>query len=467
MASNEFGMHMKKKQKVSSKNFIWRKLLIVLVWLLLWEMIARIIGNGILLEGPVGVLKRLFADLQTAEYYKTVVFSVFRIMAGLLAGMVLAVVLGIFAYKHKLAEEFFLPLIQVLKAAPITCFVVLLLIWAGAGKLAFYVALLVTFPPVYFNLVEGLKQLDEKKLEVAKVYRMPFKNRLRYIYLPEIRPYFTSAITVAVGMAFKAGIAAEIIGTPDYSMGEKIYMSKIYLDTAGVLSWMITVILVSYFCEKLIVKLVEVYFAMRPVRVKAGKLKKTDAVADISVKGCTLSYDEKVVLSNIDACFYTGKVYAVTGQSGIGKTTFLKFLCGLKKADNKEFSEKPGTSSVVFQENRLFEELTAVENIFATGQCFKEMETVETALTELLTKEALSKPVKEYSGGMKRRVEIARAMLSEGNIILMDEPFGGLDVDTKEKAIQFINKYRNNRTLIFTTHCPTDIIKVKAEEYKL
>lgn len=458
---------MKNYHKKEDKSPIWRKILIVLAWLFIWEIVAQIVGNKILLEGPLGVLKRLFADLQTISYYKTVIFSVFRIMSGLLTGMILAVVLGVFSYRSRCIEELVMPVIQVLKAAPITCFVVLLLIWAGAGKLAFYVALLVAFPPIYFNLLEGLKQLDGKQLEVAKVYRMPLKNKLRYIYLPGIKPYFVSALTVAVGMAFKAGIAAEIIGTPDFSMGEKIYMSKIYLDTAGVLSWMITVILVSYFCEKVIVKLAVIYFTKRPVCLKPGKPKMTCCTKDIQVKECELSYGEEVVLSGVSVQFCAGRVYAITGRSGIGKTTFIKYLCGLKKADNKVNRVMQNSGTVVFQENRLFEEFTAVENIFAMGQCFKEKEAVENALTELLPKETLLKPVKEYSGGMKRRVEIARALLSEGSVILMDEPFGGLDEDTKEQAIRFIDKYRNNRTLIFTTHCPADIIKVKAEEYKL
>lgn len=465
--NNGFGMRMKREKKEESKNYIWRRLLIILGWLLIWEILARVIDNRILLEGPVGVFKRLCEDLMTVQYHKTVAFSVLRIMSGLLAGLVLAIILGAFSYKYKFAEELFLPVIQILKAAPITCFVVLLLIWAGAGGLAFYVALLVVFPPLYFNLLEGLKQLDEKELEVAKVYRMPFKNRLRFIYLPGIRPYFQSALAVAVGMAFKAGIAAEIIGTPKYSMGERIYMSKIYLDTAGVLSWMITVILVSYLCEKIIVKVAEKCFSQKTVRFKVGKRKETGRNEDIHIENCTLSYGDKEVLKNVEAHFYKGKVYAVTGRSGIGKTTFLKFLCGLKKADRAKNAEYKAVMGVVFQENRLFGEFSAVENIFATGQCFQEPENVKNLLLELLPKEALSKPVKEYSGGMKRRVEIARALLSEGEIILMDEPFGGLDEETKEQVICFINKYRNNRTVIFTTHSPSDIIKVKAEEYKL
>ena len=210
---------MKAERQNKEKNFIWRRLVIVLFWLAVWQIIAICIDNSILLEGPVGVGKRLIADLQTLEYYKTVAASILRIMGGLLSGVLVAVLLGILSWKIGWAEELFKPLVQFVKAAPITCFVVLLLIWAGSENLAYYIALLVTFPPVYFNFLEGLKQLDKKQLEVSKVYHMPLKNRLDYIYIPGVKPYFVSAMTLAVGMAFKAGVAAEIIGTPDFSMG--------------------------------------------------------------------------------------------------------------------------------------------------------------------------------------------------------------------------------------------------------
>lgn len=457
---------MKVEKRSGEKNFIWRKVLIVFFWLLVWQVVAWIIGNKIILEGPIGVAVRLIEDLQTLEYYKTVAATVLRIMGGLVCGVGLAVCLGIWSRKQKIAEEFLLPLIQFFKAAPITCFVVLLLIWTGTEKLSFYIALLVAFPPVYFNLLEGLKQMDKKALEVAKVYRMPFKCSLRYIYLPEVKPYFTSALGIAVGMAFKAGIAAEIIGTPDYSMGERIYMSKIYLDTAGVFSWMITVIFVAYVCEKFTIKLCEIYFEKRPAKMRTRCYKQKN-MEKISLTDCTVSYGNEAVLSNVNAEFEQEKIYAITGESGIGKTTLLKVLWGLMKTEQGTVSGTECIRAGVFQENRLFEGYTALENVFATGQCQLDENTALSALAEILPEEALLKPVKEYSGGMKRRVEVARAILSQSPVILLDEPFAGLDEGAKTRTISFIKKYRNNRTVLFTTHSVNDIKEIDAEEFKL
>lgn len=458
---------MKTGKKISSKNFIWKKSLIVLFWLLVWQILAWIIKNEILLEGPIGVLKHLITKLQTFEYYRTVFLSVLRIMGGLVSGVLLSVILSGLTYKKSWIEELFLPVIQFLKSAPITCFVVLLLIWIGSENLTFFIALIVAFPPIYLNLSEGLKQIDEKKLELAKVYEMPFRNRFFYIYLPGVKSFFLSSLEVAIGMAFKAGIAAEIIGTPNYSMGEQIYMSKIYLDTAGVLSWMITVIFVAYLCEKIMVWLMEVIFNRKPkMRKFKGNLNHVTQEA-LELIECTMCYDNKIVLQDISAKFDLGKVYAITGESGIGKTTLLKALCGIKRAEKGKVNGIETVKACVFQENRLFEEYTAVENIFATGRCGKDYAVVEEALKEILPGEALEQPVKEYSGGMKRRVEIARAILSESPVILMDEPFAGLDDKTKDSTIQFIEKHLKNRTILLTTHCREDITKVKAEEYRL
>lgn len=462
---------MKVANRKKKKNFIWRRVLIVLFWLLVWQLLAFTIGNNILLEGPLAVIKRLYEDLQTVEYYQTVGASLLRIVGGLVCGTILAVVIGVVSGKYPLAEEILMPVVQFLKTAPITCFVVLLLIWAGSWNLAFYIALLVAFPPIYFNVLEGIKQIDRSLMEVAKVYNMPLKNRLRYIYLPGVEPYFISAFSLAIGTAFKAGVAAEIIGTPDFSMGERIYMSKIYLDTAGVLSWMITIILVAYLSEKLLLKVATLYFRKKPT-VCVKKRKYRDNVKKYSSKtvifeDCTVTYGEEVVLDSLNVRFEAGKTYGITGQSGIGKTTLFKLILGFIRPKMGECHGSENVKAVVFQDNRLFEEYTAIENVFATGQCGRNIDAIQEALLEILPKDCLSKPIKEYSGGMKRRVDVARAMLSDGEIILLDEPFNGLDENTKEKTITFINKYKQGRTILFTTHCPADIEKVKAEEYKL
>lgn len=458
---------MKVSKKEKTKNFIWRKFLIILFWLIVWQILSFIIDNSILMEGPIGVAKRLWEDIKTLDYYKTVGASLLRINLGFSFGLLLAVLCSILALKQSVIEEVLSPLVQFLKAAPIACFIVLLLIWVGSENLAFFVALIVAFPPIYLNMLEGLKRLKKSDMEVAKVFRMPLKNRMRYIYLPGVEPYFMSALSLSVGMSFKASVAAEIIGTPDFSMGESIYMSKIYLDTAGVFSWMITIILVSYICEKIYIWVAHLYFHRKNIKFKIDKKNRNFAMKAIQLDNCSVTFLEQTVLDNVSIKFEIGKTYCIVGKSGVGKTTLFRVLLGLQKMDNGEMIHKPSVMATVFQENRLFEEYTASENIFATGQCFLNSMLVEEALCEILPKEAIIKPVKEFSGGMKRRVEIARALLSVGDTIFLDEPFAGLDKETKEKTIAFIRKYQKGRTILFTSHHMEDIKFMGGEEIHL
>lgn len=461
---------MNENKEYKNKSKILRKAAVICFWLFIWQAAASLLHNDILLSGPSKVAVRLFDDLQTALFYKTVFLSVIRIMGGLFFGISAAVILAICSAKFTLIKEIVTPFVNFIKAVPITCFVVLLLIWAGTENLSFLTATLVAFPPVYLNLLEGLKHLDKNLAEMAYVYGMPWKNRMHYLYLPGVEPYLKSAVLLVSGMVFKAGVAAEIIGTPVFSMGERIYMSKIYLDTEGVLSWMIVILLVSYGCEKFLMKLFECFFHNHHGKnhiTAAGRIKKDKALGDVILKDLTMYYGKQQVLNSVTTRFQWGRVYGITGSSGIGKTTLLKVIAGLLKPKEGECSDSGMEKAMVFQENRLLEEYTAIENIFATGNCSLSLEEVSMAMEEILPREELKKPLLKYSGGMKRRVELARAFLSDGNLILLDEPFNGMDDETKERVFDFMEKYRQGRTVLFTTHCLYDIQRVKAEEYRL
>ena len=163
----------------------------------------------------------------------------------------------------------------------------------------------------------------------------------------------------------------------------------------------------------------------------------------IQLKNIQKAFDDKIVLSSFSCAFQKGHAYWIQGPSGTGKTTLLRMICGLDKPDNGEilFTEKP-SFSMVFQEDRLIEDLDAVDNILFTNPSSKRSQCIE-ELSSLLEKDQLSKPVRELSGGMRRRVCIVRATMHPSNIILYDEPFAGLDADNRDKALSYILKNQN------------------------
>ena len=114
--------------------------------------------------------------------------------------------------------------------------------------------MLMVFPVIYMNVLEGIRSADEKLLEMAQVFRLSVGKKLLYIYLPAVAPFFVSACSVSLGLCWKSGIAAEVIGTPDGSM---FYQAKIFLQTSELLAWTVVVVAVSVAFEKLFMFLLQ------------------------------------------------------------------------------------------------------------------------------------------------------------------------------------------------------------------
>lgn len=171
----------------------------------------------------------------------------------------------------------------------------------------------------------------------------------------------------------------------------------------------------------------------------------------IVIKNLTKSFDGKTVLSNFSCELPETGVIALMGKSGIGKSTLINLLLGLRKPDSGEIRIPSGTRfSVVFQEDRLFAHLSARDNLLlTTGRALPD---VDSALATLLLNPEEQSPVRTYSGGMQRRVSLARGVLFPADVLLMDEPFRGLDGETREKAIEFTLREWKNRLIILVTH---------------
>lgn len=173
----------------------------------------------------------------------------------------------------------------------------------------------------------------------------------------------------------------------------------------------------------------------------------------MKIENLTKYFGDTPVLEHLTLEFRDGRITAVMGSSGCGKTTMFHIMMGILKADEGSVEDFIGKKiSAVFQENRLMEFLTAAENIMAVQRIPDEKKALNQILIQILPEDALGKKVSEYSGGMKRRAAIARAMLAESDLIIMDEPFTGLDEKTRELVMEFIQKYRKGRTMIFSTH---------------
>ena len=147
------------------------------------------------------------------------------------------------------------PLLTMVKTVPVASFIILILVWFGSSSLAVIVALLIVFPQIYFAALSGLESTNPELLELSRVFRVPAGRRAWQVYRPALWPYLMGACTSALGMSWKAGIAAEVIGTPLHSIGEQLYLSKVYMATAELFAWTLTVILLSTVFEKAVLRL--------------------------------------------------------------------------------------------------------------------------------------------------------------------------------------------------------------------
>ena len=450
---------MKEERRNGKKNRI-RKVCIVLVWLLLWQVAALAVDNELLLAGPLETGKALCTEVVNPVFWQTIAATLTRVIGGFTVAFALGCLLAALGSKWKSAADFLAPLMLFCKAVPVACFAVILLIWWGAGLLSFAICFLVTLPIIYTNVYEGLRSTDKKLLEMAKVFRMSGLHKIFYIYRPAVAPFFESGIKTALGMSIKAGVAAEVIGLADKSIGGEIYMSKIYLDIAGVFAWTLVVIVLGALLEKGALFLCKAFLAWKPVfKHRSLVLNKKP---QIQVEHITKCFDGHTVLSDVNKTMGSERVYCLMAPSGAGKTTLLHILAGLVKPDTG--SAALGVKvSMVFQEDRLCEEESALKNVEIVCA---DREKARKYLTELLP-DGILQPVNTLSGGMRRRVCIARALAAESELLLFDEPFNGLDEACMKKTAEMISRNKGERILVAATHHKEEVSCLNGEIWNI
>ncbi|MCM1253990.1 MAG: ATP-binding cassette domain-containing protein [Clostridium sp.] len=444
---------------MTKRNKIFlKKSMVILFWLCAWQAAAALINNTILLVGPLQAGRAFLENMVKEDFIRIILSSFSRIGLGFLAAFLSAFLLGALSCRYQLMETFLAPLITTLKSVPVASFVVLLLIWFGSGRLSFFISFFIVFPNVYVNTIAGMKSADAQLLEMARVFGVSRKMRFFYIYRPALMPYLISCLQVSLGMAWKSGVAAEVIGMPSYSLGERIYMSKVYLDTAGLFAWTFLVICLSFLFEKAVLYGMRRFAKWQPhlrpayrgqEKERAGKYMEND----IFIRNIRKFYDGKRVLDNFSLILKKGGHYCLMAPSGGGKTTLLRLLCGMEKADGGAIEGVPARVGMVFQEDRLCESYDVITNL---RMAVKKESVTEEAL-KLLPEDCLTQSVNELSGGMRRRCAILRAMLSDSDIIVMDEPFTGLDEENRQRAADYILERLKGRTLLVTTHRKEDV----------
>lgn len=238
--------------KKNTREFLG-KIGAVALALLIWQMVAGIVHQKILIVGPIEVLLRMGTIWQVEGFWRSIGYTFLHIVSGFLLGALLGILLAALAHRFGWMKTLLWPFMATIKAVPVASFVVICLIWLTARNLSIFISFLIVIPVIYQNTLAGLSAQDEKMCEIAKVYHLPWYKRLRYIVLPQLKPYLLSSLSVTAGMAWKAGVAAEVIGTPNGSIGKMLYLAKISLATEDLLAWTVIIVVLSVGFEKIFV----------------------------------------------------------------------------------------------------------------------------------------------------------------------------------------------------------------------
>lgn len=230
----------------------------VLVWLLIWQLGAIAMDQQILLVSPIAVLMRLGTLAVEPSFWKAVGFSLLRITGGFFLGAAVGTVLAALSARLRRVEELLAPLLLAIKSIPVASFIILALILFSSRNLSVLISFLMVLPVLYAGVLGGIRAMDKQMLEMAQVFQIPTPRRVRYVYLPQVLPYFRAACASALGLCWKSGIAAEVIGMPTGSIGERLQQAKIYLDTPDLFAWTLVIVLVSLAFERLFLALLQI-----------------------------------------------------------------------------------------------------------------------------------------------------------------------------------------------------------------
>lgn len=467
---------------MKSLNNIVKKIVLTITaicfWLFVWHFLSLKINSSIFLPSPEETYKALIRIGKRAGFWQTIFNTFSKIAKGFLLALIAGTFSAIISSFVKIIDVLVSPFMRLLKTVPVASFIILALLWVKSDKLSVLISFVMVTPVVYINILQSFDNVDNNLLEMADIFNVGLLRRLRFIYVPALVSGFMSACKIGLGFCFKAGIAAEIIGLPFQSIGSELYKSKLYLMTDELFAWTVVIVLMSVFFEGVCIYLLnKLSCIIEKTNIsrkaenenkadkshkKKGEYEKLENNNILMIKEITKSYGKQKVLENISFNLNESERICIYGKSGIGKTTLLRIIAGLEKADSGKITFV-GKVSMVFQEDRLLENTDVYTNLYCVlGSRFDKAE-ADMHLKEVGLEGAGNKIVSELSGGMKRRVAIVRCMMKSSEIILLDEPFKGLDTILKDNIIRYVVKYLNGRAVIMVTHDISEAEKIQAE----
>lgn len=418
-------------------------------WLAAWMLVAGLVAQPLILPGPGAVVVALLRLVCDAGTWAILAGSGLRILGGLALATVCGGVLAGVSVRSRTFARLVAPALSFVKATPVACVVVLLLIWLGSARVSIAAVFLMALPGVYFSLAEGLAQVDKPLEQMFRLHGVRGWRLFCAHTWREVLPFVLSCARAVIGMSWKAGVAAELIGMATGTVGERIYQAKLLIETADLLAWTVLVVAASWACEHVLVWLLRVsgpvaWRAAVRAHGRAGGSAGGGAAAELAFAvGDRAPWAP--ALDGLVLRVPAGGRTCVMGASGMGKSTLLALAAG-----------ECAPCSMVFQDVRLVEDASALDNVLVCADTRVGASSAAALLCRLVPGVDVHARVAELSGGQRRRVEIARALLCPGDAVILDEPFTGLDTAARDACAEVVLDLLDGRMLLLATHDAVD-----------
>lgn len=458
------------------RNKVNSKIVTCLFWLAIWQAATWLTASKLLLPGPADALLALGGLIRTKKFYMDIGWTAARCIIAMALSFAAGIPAAALSYKSDTARSILSLPVGFFKAVPVMAIIIYVILLAQSDWVAVIVCFFMCFPIVYTNILEGLDAMPSEYLEVGNVYGLSRLERAKYIYAPGLLPQMKAAIGLTVGLSWKAVVAAEVLSIPKYSLGYEMINAKYYLETANLFAYIFVIVVMSMAFEKVINlglrhiewKGYEGSKLKRRSSDRTAKTKKAEApcpavVNTLTAENIVKTFETKSVLDDVNLIFEAGKVTAIMGPSGQGKTTLARIISGLEKADSGKIliggleageESRVSRTAFLFQEDRLLPWLNIYDNIAIGGG---DSEGIKELADQLEIGTELWKLPAELSGGQRHRAALARTFAADAPLMILDEPFRGLDDALKDRIIDRLwERVTTGKTVILITHSAED-----------
>ncbi|GAB6090673.1 ATP-binding cassette domain-containing protein [Spirochaeta dissipatitropha] len=459
----------------------------ITILLLFWALAAAAVNREILVPGPLRVVAELLSIASRSSTYLIIYGSILRWLISFMLALSAGIISGSLAYRYPDFSDGIRPLVISIRSIPVIAIILIALVWLPLNHVGVLVGLLVAYPLIHQGVLDGLRSVDVRLIEMSDIFHVSFLRAVKRIYFPGSLPVVLSTMISAVGMSWKAVIAAEVLSQPRHGIGTALQTAKLYIDTPAVFAWTIIAVLLAALVDGLLLVADRRLYHHSSRKIPVGKKNiphfvpnsseifpswKTQELPALHAEKLCFSYGSLKVFHELDLEIEAGKITVLFGPSGCGKTTLLRLFAGSLHAESGRIFRTPNDRTVppryqtsfIFQDPRLLPWANLEQNLELVCTIHPGNKR-KYVCREILEQIKLPLPLAypdQLSGGMQQRLNLARGFLHPAGLLCLDEPFANQDRATRDELLKLSLELQqfHGSTMLWVTHDPQEAVSV-------